>query len=114
MIFTAIVNDASPNITYSAVTGEFTITATGNYYVHWWVATDGAEAATSISFGIDVDAVSTAVSSSPIVTGQISGDAFLTIGTVPATVQLINRTGSTVTLADIPVRASLVIVEQTA
>jgi hypothetical protein len=49
--------------------------------------------------------------SSPIVTGQLTGTALITVGAVPATIALVNATGETVGLGATPVQASLVITE---
>jgi hypothetical protein len=111
VIFDTLTTDVSPNITYSAVTGEFTITAPGNYYVAWWVATDGAEAATTVSFAVELNGGGGVLGSSPIVTGQLNGSVLVTVGAVPATIALTNVTGATVGFATTPVQANIVITE---
>ena len=111
MIFDTVVNDQSLNISYGAGTGVFTVTATGNYYVTWWVDTDGAEEAINVSFGISLNGGPGILGSSPIVSGQLNGSALLSIGAVPATIELVNLTGDTVFLPLTPVQANIVIVE---
>jgi hypothetical protein len=111
VIFDTVVNDQSPNISYSAFTGDFTVTATGNYYVTWWVATDGAAAATTVTFAIELNGAGGVSASSPIVTGQLSGSALITVGAAPATIALVNTTGDTVNFAATPIQANIIIVE---
>lgn len=111
-MFDTVVNDASPAISYSPLTGIFTITVPGNYYVHWWVAIDGVEGPTFGAFSILVNGITTIVGAMPLITGEVVGDAVITVGAVPATLSLINSTGATVAYAAAPpVRANLSIVE---
>ncbi|WP_083258956.1 collagen-like protein [Cellulosilyticum sp. I15G10I2] len=113
VIFDTVTNDQSANITYSLITGVFTISATGNYYVNWWVAADGAGVATTVSFGISVDGGPGILGSSPIVAGQVTGSALVTVAAVPATIELVNNTGATVGYGNTPVQANIVITEVT-
>ena len=112
LIFNTIVNDQSLNINYSTVTGQFTITAPGNYFVTWWVDTDGAGAALQVSFGVSLNGGAANIGASPIVTGQVTGTALLSVGAVPATVELVNATGDVVFIPTItPVQANMIITE---
>jgi len=103
------VNNLGNGVSYDPVTGLFTITRLGNYNVAWWVATDGAGPATSVSFADAVNGVPYSTASSPAVTGQISGDAFVSVTMVPATVSLVNVTGEDVFIPSTPVQAGIVI-----
>ncbi|WP_171903868.1 hypothetical protein [Cellulosilyticum sp. I15G10I2] len=105
-------NNQSPNISYNVGTGEFTISAEGNYYVSWWVAIDGTSGPATVRFDLDLDGVGiTGVTAVP--TGQISGIALITVGVTPAIVQLINTTGGDVALVTGIPQASIVISEIT-
>ena len=55
VIFDSLINQQSPNISYNSVNGEFTITATGNYFITWWVAAEGAGPSTTIAFSVEID-----------------------------------------------------------
>lgn len=111
VIFDTVLNDQSLNINYNAATGVFTITAVGNYLVSWWFAADGAAAATSVSFDLQLNGGTGSIGSSPIVSGVVTGNALITVGAVPATLALVNVTGDTVFVAPTLVQASLVITE---
>jgi hypothetical protein len=111
VLFDTVPNDQSLNINYDAATGVFTITAVGNYLVSWWFAADGAAAATSVSFDLQLNGGTGSIGSSPIVSGVVSGNALITVGAVPATLALVNVTGDTVFVASTLVQASLVITE---
>ncbi len=111
VIFDTTLNTQSDNIVYNSATGEFTITQPGNYYIDWWVATDGAGASTTVDFTLEVNGVPYSTASSPIVTGQLSGEALVTVTTVPTTITLVNTTTAPVVLAATPVQADLVILE---
>ena len=99
------------NINYSVVTGQFTITAPGNYYVTWWVATDGAGPAITIDFGVSLNGGAAVIGSTPALTGQLNGSALIVVGAAPATVELVNVTGETVFIPDTTVQANMLIVE---
>ena len=107
VIFDTVINDQSENISYNAATGEFTISAAGNYYINWWVTTDGSAGPVNMVFSVSVDGISVALGNSPIVTGQLNGDAFITVSDTPVTVTLVNQTGAEVVFANIPVQANL-------
>jgi len=111
VVFDTVVNSQSASINYDDATGEFTISQPGNYYVTWWIATEGAEFATQVVFGIVVDANPPVQAASSIVAGQLSGSALITIGAPPATLTLVNLTGDNVFLPETPVQANIVIIE---
>jgi hypothetical protein len=113
VIFDTIVNLQSSDISYNALTGEFTITRTGNYSVVWWVATDGTGVNDAVYFSLKVDGGGDVTSSSPLVTGQISGSALVTISTTPAILTLVNTSNDIVIFAGLSVQANLVITEVT-
>ncbi len=109
VIFDTIINDRAENISYNAVTGEFTISGTGNYYINWWVTTDGSGGPVNMVFAVLVDGSTVSQGNSPIVTGQVNGNAFITVSDSPVTVTLENQTGAEVVFANIPVQADITI-----
>lgn len=109
VIFDTIINDQSESISYNPVTGEFTISEAGNYYIQWWVTTDGSGGPVNMIFSVLVDGNEVAQGNSPIVTGQVEGDAFITVSDTPVTVALVNQTGAEVLYANIPVQANITI-----
>ena len=111
IIFDTVVVDEADNISYNAATGEFTITAAGNYYVSWWVTTDGSDGPVNLAFAVVVDGGASIIGNAPLVTGQINGQAFLAITAVPATIHLDNVTGASIALASTVVQASMVIMQ---
>jgi hypothetical protein len=111
VIFNTVVNDQSINISYNTVTGVATITATGIYYVSWWISTDGAGPSTYVEFSTQINGSGGIPADSPIVTGQLNGSALVTVGAVPATVQIINTTGQDVFYGTTPVIAHMIILE---
>ena len=113
IVFNTVLNDQSPNIAYDAVSGTFTISAVGNYYVDWWVAIISAGLSLTSSFGISVNGGAPIIGESPLITGQVSGNALITVAAAPATVQLVNTTGNIVTLSLADVQANITILEVT-
>lgn len=111
LVFDMAVNDQSPYIGYNPLTGEFILSRPGNYFVSWWVATDGSHFPNSISFSLNVNTVGYTLSSTPIVTGQLSGSSLVTVETVPTTLTLNNISPSAVALASTPVQANLIILQ---
>ena len=109
VLFDNVVNDQSSSISYSPLTGEFTITWPGTYNVDWWTAPDGAGPATSVSFAVAVNGVPYSTASSPVVSVQMAASALVTIDAVPATISLVNVTGDDVFVPTIPVQAGIVI-----
>jgi hypothetical protein len=111
VIFNTVTNDQSLNVNYNPATGEFTITGVGNYFVSWWVAADGAGAAITVSFEVELNGGAGIIGSSPIVSGQVNGTALVTVGATPAVLTLVNTTGDGVFIAATPVQANIVIIE---
>jgi len=111
VLFNTVLNDQSSNISYDAATGEFTLAQPGNYLISWWVGTDGAGPAVNVSFAVAVNGVPYSTASSPIVSGQLSGDALVTVGAAPSVVSLVNVTTEGVFVPTTPVQANIVITE---
>ena len=111
VLFNSLINNTTNSgIIYNEPTGTFTITQPGNYYVSWWVNTDGAEASTTVQFSVVVNGTSVAASSpAPIVTTQLNGTALITVTNVPVTLSLVNTTGAPVTYGTSTIQANIVI-----
>lgn len=109
VIFDTVIADQSDNVSYNAATGEFTLTGAGNYFISWWVTTDGSTGPVNMVFGVLVNGSTVALGNSPIVTGQVNGNAFITVGDLPVTVTLTNLTGADVLYANIPAQANITI-----
>lgn len=109
VVFDTIISDQSEYVSYNAATGEFTLTGAGNYYIDWWVTTDGSAGPVNMVFGVLVNGSPVALGNSPIVTGQVNGNAFITVGDLPVTVTLANLTGADVLYANIPAQANITI-----
>ncbi len=111
VVFDNVVVDMAPSVTYSDVTGEFTILAAGNYFVAWWVAIAGAAAATNVSFAIQLNGAGNVFATTPNLIGNLDGTAFVSVGSVPSTIRLVNLTGDTVFLPEQDVVANIVILK---
>jgi hypothetical protein len=112
-LFDTTILAPTTNITYNAGVGTFFINEVGNYYITWWVNTDGAEAETSVVFGVRVIAGPTILASSPapLVTLQLNGSALISVTTVPTVFNLFNNSGATVAYGTSAVQANLIILE---
>lgn len=111
VVFDTILNNQSSDIRYNSSTGLFTLTRPGNYYISWWVDTNGSSLSSTVTFAVAVDGIPVSQGSSPIVTGQVAGTALITVRSTPSTVSLINLSGDTVNLARTPVQAELSIIK---
>ena len=111
VIFNTQIEDQSPNISYDDTTGEFTINQAGIYYVSWWVDTESAEASLEVSFGVSLNGGTPVLGTSPIVSGQLNGTALVVVGATPATLELVNATGVSVTIPATAAQANIVILE---
>lgn len=113
VLFDTTINAPSPNIVYNSGVGMFFINQPGNYYVSWWVNTDGAEIQNSVEFGIRVVNGPTILSSSPspLVNLQLNGSALLTVTTIPTVFNLFNNSGATVAYGTSNIQANLTIIE---
>lgn len=111
VVFNALVNDQSPTIDYNTTTGDFTITKAGTYAISWWVVTDGSSEFTNMNFSIAIGGTPYSMGTSPIVSGQVSGFELITVGSVPATISLVNNSGNDILIANTPVQANIVILE---
>lgn len=112
VMFDTIVTDQSPFIDYNALTGEIIITETDVFYINWWVSADGIEGVSPISFSVITSAGDNVPASTPIVTGQLSGNALVPISASPDSpviLQLVNNTDTTIGFGLTPIKADLTI-----
>jgi hypothetical protein len=115
VLFDTVVSPLAGFISYNGLTGTITITQSGVYYLNWLVSTDGIEGGTDLvlTFAIVTSQPNTIKASSPIVTGEISGNALISIVAsigFPVTLQLINATNGTIGYGATPIKADLTIV----
>ncbi len=114
IIFDTIVSNFSSNISYDTTTGEITVTASGLYYINWWLAIDGSIVEPTISYTIITSSGDNITSSSPILSDNMSGNALFNITASigsPVTISLINTTGNDTFIGYTTVRADLVIIQ---
>ena len=96
--------------------GSITITAEGLYLVDWWIVLDGSGTLNFVVINlIDMDS-SAVIGESyapPSIPGQFYGSTMVnvTAAQLPFTMQLINASGTMLTLSDITVQGSIRIIE---
>lgn len=111
LVFDTAINDQSPYISYDPISGGFTLSQSGNYFVTWWVSTDGSEQASNLGFSVEVNAMGPISGATPVVTGQLSGSALVTVNANPVILTLNNTTSNVVALASTNVQANIVILQ---
>jgi hypothetical protein len=114
VLFDTAITNQSLFMSYNAGTGLITITQSGVFYIDWWVSTDGIAGGEDvfITFSIITSAGDNIRASSPIGTGQISGNALIAITAspiTPVTLQLVNATDGTIGYGFTPIKANLTI-----
>ena len=87
----------------------FTITEPGNYYIDWWVAADGSPVAVTIDLSIVTSNGIVIAASSPILSGQLSGNALISVVDAPITFRLVNTTGNEIFIGNTTIKANLTI-----
>ena len=112
--FDTVFESSTSDITNAA--GSITITAEGLYLVDWWINLDGSGDLDFVVINLIDTATSTVVGQGyapPSIPGQFYGNAIVpvTAAQLPYTIQLINASGTTLTLSDITVQGSIRIVE---
>ena len=78
--------------------GVIEIHECGTYLVDWNVTVESSETA-SVSFSLEVNGKIETTSTLSVPTGQLSGQALIPIKHAPATIRLVNTTGSDVQLS---------------
>jgi C1q domain-containing protein len=109
VVFDTVITNQTSGITYNMETGEFTISAAGNYYISWWTTTDGSAGPVNMVFALNADGSPVAEGNSPIVTGQVNGDALLTVAETPVVITLTNTSGASISYGNINVQANITI-----
>ena len=94
-------------ISYLPGSGKITVGRTGTYLVNWWVAIENAQSAETVAFALSLNGSDVATSYSDTGGGQIYGTAIVSVGSIPATLTLVNRSGDAVTLATAAGQGSL-------
>lgn len=111
VLFDSEINKPGSGISYNSQTGIFILPANKSFYAAWWVAVDGTEFSSNVEFAILLNNKIAAISSSPLVTCQLSGTALIPGGSDPGALSLINVSGSTVRYAASTAQANMVIIE---
>ena len=111
VIFNTVRNAISSNISYNSLTGEFTINTAGNYYITWWVAVNGTQGLPNIAFAIGVNGANLFIGNAPVATGQVTGNALLSLIAEPVTITLNNVSGGAVALASTEIQADIVFIK---
>lgn len=115
VLFDEILINQTTDIDYDDQTGTFTLTNPGVYYASWWCSTDGSgsspilQFAVCINFGTPQQRIIEGCS--PIVTGQINGQAVFLVDTIPTYVCLINFSGDTVNYGNTDYHSMMSILE---
>lgn len=111
LIFNTVLNQSANTITYNPDTGSFTLPPIQNFYLSWWIALNGTETSSTIDFTILLNGIKYVSSSLPVVTGQLTGSAFLTTGNGYTSLTLTNTTGEIIRLANTSTQANLVLLQ---
>jgi len=114
VLFDTAITNQSLFMSYNAGTGLITITQSGVFYIDWWVSTDGIAGGEDvfITFSVITSAGDNIKASSPVGTGQISGNALIAITAspiTPVTLQLVNATDGTIGYGFTLIKANLTI-----
>jgi hypothetical protein len=109
VLFDTVISNQSPFISYDALTGTVTISQPGVFYISWWVGVDGVDGADFPAFAVETSTGDRIVARSPIMTGQIVGDALIEVVASPATLQLVNAITSTIGYSTLDEKANLTI-----
>lgn len=110
VIFDKKIYDHNSRVDYNSSTGVFTVYETGRYFVAWWVAAQTSAGTYGNMFNVQVSNGVSIQGASAFKTGLVSGSAYLTVTTAPATFTLSNKTNGSVTYAKyVTVKANLVV-----
>jgi hypothetical protein len=107
---------ASTPVDIANTAGSIVITAAGLYLADWWIALDGSGALDFVVIDLIDTGTSAVIGESyapPSIPGQFYGNAMVnvTAGQLPFTMQLVNASGTALTLSDITVQGSVRIIE---
>lgn len=106
---------AAGNISYNDTNGVLTLLAPGRYIINWWVALQSSTSTNGAVFTLVSSQGDFLTGNSSVKTGQVYGDGIIDVTTAPVTVSLRNdSTGAFFFGTQIPLKASLVVVEDAA
>ncbi|MDU4961787.1 MAG: collagen-like protein, partial [Sporomusaceae bacterium] len=112
--FNTVATALSPDLSLNTTNGEITVAEPGVYYVSWWVAVDGSTEALTINFSLQMDGSDVSAAGTPVLSGQLSGAALITVPAPATILTLVNITGNDVYIGNTIVQANLVVVQLTA
>lgn len=103
---------SSGNISYTPATGVITFNEAGRYVLDWWVATQSGVGTSNAIFAVTSSQGDILYGNLPAKIGEIVGAGIIDVITAPVTAQLSYQgTGSAFYASTLPVKATLVIVE---
>lgn len=111
VLFNTAISRSGSCISYNSCTGQFTLAPNKNYYAAWWVAVNGTESTSNVEFAVAINDIPHSAASSPLVTCQLSGAAFISAGARPKVLTLINVSENTIRYASTSIQANIVIVK---
>ena len=103
---------SSGNISYNPGTGVITFNQAGRYVVNWTVAYQGVtDASSGAVLALSTSQGDFLQGNSPAPNGQVLGSGIVEVTTTPVTMSLVNAGGKLVLGSQVPVKATLTIVE---
>ena len=108
ILFNNVLNQSNPDINYNPLDGSFEFLKNNTYYASWWAIFDGSLDTTEISLSF-TNNITSVNSSMPIVTGQISGSALVSISNAPEKWYLKNISTSAIQFSTMADKANLTI-----
>ena len=103
---------SSGNISYSPATGVITFNQAGRYVVNWTVAYQGVtDASSGAVLALSTSQGDFLQGNSPAPNGQVVGSGIVEVTAAPVTMSLVNAAGKLVFGTQVPIKATLTIVE---
>lgn len=111
VLFDQVVNCKSACLCYVPGSGKIMVMQPGNYLIVWSVQLRQSSAG-KVTFALTLDGTPAASTEAWLERGQLSGAALFTVDCTPATLSLVNRTGSAVSYdTALGIRANLVMLQ---
>lgn len=91
--------------------GMITISRAGTYLVNWWIATENAQSAETMTIELSLNGAVVQTSCSDIGGGQVYGTAIVRVSSLPSVLKLTNVSGDAVTLVTADQQAGMTITQ---
>lgn len=111
IIFNEVSFSGSDNIYYDNLTGIFTVTKLGNYYISWTLSVDGAFVSPFVKISLSTAESDISTVYSPNTTALINGSSLLTVTTVPFNFYLKNISEDTLSMISDSSKGNLTVLE---